>query len=113
MRGIVFSLVIVFGTGFAGFAQDSPGTLRGVYGPPGSPLPTTPSRKPTLSAPNYGALDSGPTVTVPGTVGEGQAIPSSVSPTPIPDRPGYGVAVVNGRRAIIDLNTNRIFQYLN
>ena len=73
----------------------------------------TPSRKPTLSAPNYGALDSGPTVTVPGTVGEGQAIPSSVSPTPIPDRPGYGVAVVNGRRAIIDLSTNRIFQYLN
>ncbi|MBV8441900.1 MAG: hypothetical protein JO312_15290 [Hyphomicrobiales bacterium] len=36
-----------------------------------------------------------------------------MSPTPIPDRPGYGVAVVNGRRAIIDLSTNRIFQYLN
>jgi hypothetical protein len=37
-------------------------------------------------------------------------LPNDVTPTPIQDRPGYGWVVINGRRAIVDLNTNRIYQ---
>ncbi len=115
MRKIVVSLVALFGMGTAGFAQD---TLRGVYLPPGPAWPTAPSTvksgkasKPTLEAPNYGPLDGGPVVTVPGTVSQGTQLPSDVGPTPIPGRPGYGAAIVNGHRAIVDLNSNSVFQY--
>jgi hypothetical protein len=31
----------------------------------------------------------------------------------MPDRPGYGKAVVNGHRVIVDLNSNRIYQVLD
>ena len=52
------------GMGTAGFAQD---TLRGVYQPPGPTWPTAaePANQ-RLEAPNYGPLDGGPVVTVPG-----------------------------------------------
>ena len=46
-----------------------------------------------------------------GTVTRGTQLPHDVSPTPIPGRPGYGAAIVNGHRAIVDLNTNTVFQY--
>jgi hypothetical protein len=47
---------------------------------------------------------------VPGDPVQGQILPDDVNPTPIPGRPGYGTVVVNGRRAIVDLVNNRIFQ---
>ena len=50
---------------------------------------------------------SAPRITVSGDPVQGQMLPNDVTPTPIPDRPGYGRVVINGRRAIIDLNTNR------
>jgi hypothetical protein len=31
----------------------------------------------------------------------------------MPGRPGYGTAIVNGRRVIVDLNSHRIFQLLD
>ena len=113
MRKIVLFLVALFGTGPAGFSQD---TLRGVYQPAGPAWPTAhgsgkATSKPTLVAPNNGPLDGGPVVTVPGTVGQGTQLPSNVSSTPIPGRPGYGAAIINGHRAIVDLNGNSVFQY--
>ena len=55
-------------------------------------------------------LGGAPRITVPGDPVQGQTLPNDVTPTPIPDRPGYGRVVINGRRAIVDLNTNRIYQ---
>jgi hypothetical protein len=115
MRKILLSLVAIFGMGTAGFAQE---TLRGIYAPPGPAWPTAPgagksgkASKPTLETPNYGPVDGGPAVTISGTVGQGTQLPSDVSPTPIPGRPGYGAAIVNGHRAIVDLNSNSVIQY--
>jgi hypothetical protein len=83
MRKILLSLVALFGMGTAGFAQD---TLGGVYDPPGSSWPTAPgagksgnASKPTLAAPNYGPVDGGPAVTVPGTVGQGTQPPNGAA----------------------------------
>ena len=55
-------------------------------------------------------IGGAPRITVPGDPVQGQTLPNDVTPTPIPDRPGYGRVVINGRRAIVDLNTNRIYQ---
>jgi hypothetical protein len=109
MRALVLFCVFM-ATGSLGYAQDQP--LRGVYGPPGSAPPPTKSGKAT--APNYGfAIGTGPRVTIIGKAVEGQTLPSSVSPLPISDRPGYGTAIVNGHRSIIDLNNNRIVQVMD
>ncbi len=128
MRRFVLSLVVLLGMGPAGYAQDQ---LRGVYGPPpgvagtlggvyGSPqaAPALPSSlanslPSTIAAPDYGAEGSGPAVSVPGAPEQGQALPAGVRLAPIPGRPGYGAAVVNGHRVIVDQNTNRIFQILD
>ena len=114
MRAIVLSIYVLCGLGSSGYAQNQPQTLKGVYGPPGSSglgasLKSSPSG---LSAPDLGAVGNGPRVIVPGTPVRGDMLPSDVTPTPISDRPGYGAVTVNGRRAIVDLNTNRIFQFL-
>jgi hypothetical protein len=128
MRRFVLSLVVLLGMGPAGHAQEQ---LRGVYGPPsgvpgalggvyGSPpaAPALPSSLPnslpsTVSAPDYGAEGSGPAVSVAGTPQQGEELPAGVKLAPILGRPGYGAAVVNGHRAIVDLNTHRIFQLLD
>jgi Protein of unknown function (DUF1236) len=113
MRAIILSFCVLVGLASSGYAQDQPGTLRGVFAPPGQPALGAPSKSSsTLSSPNM-AVGSGPRVTVSGTPVQGQTLPSDVTPTPIPGRPGYGAVVVNGRRAIVDLNTNRIFQLLD
>jgi hypothetical protein len=31
----------------------------------------------------------------------------------MPDRPGYGTAIVNGHRSIVDLSNNRIIQVMD
>ena len=123
MRGFVLSLTILLEAGSAGYAQNDSGALQGVYGPPQSatgklrgvygppqpaPLPQVPS---TITAPDYGAAERGPSVSLPGHGAPGEELPEGVKPSPIPDRPGYGRAMVNDRPAIIDLRTNRIVQY--
>jgi Protein of unknown function (DUF1236) len=114
MRAIVLSVAVLFGLGSLGYAQNQPGTLKGVYGPPGSSALGPPrSSSSNLSPPINAPIGGGPRVTVQGDPVRGQVLPNDVSPTPIPDRPGYGLVVVNGRRAIVDLNTNRIFQLLD
>jgi hypothetical protein len=110
MRAFFLCLAVFLGPACSGYAQNQPGTLKGVYGPPGSSaLGVSPKSSSTLPGPNV-PVGGAPNVTVPGTPVRGQTLPSDVTPTPIPDRPGYGRVVVNGRRAIVDLNTNRIFQ---
>ena len=51
--------------------------------------------------------------TIVGRAAEGQTLPSNVTPAPISDRPGYGTAIVNGHRSIIDLSNNRIIQVMD
>jgi Protein of unknown function (DUF1236) len=131
MRAIVLSVVVFVALGSLGYAQN----LKGVYGPPGSStlgssglgssglggglggsgLGGSGKSSSTLSAPDLGPVGGaiglgGPRVTVPGTPVQGQTLPDDVTATPLPDRPGYGAVVVNGRRAIVDLRNNRIFQ---
>jgi hypothetical protein len=112
MRALVLLCVALFGSGSLGYAQDQPGALRGVFAPPGL-TPSVGSRKSTLSAPGNGAIGNGPRVTVYGEPTRGQTLPNDVNPAPISDRPGYGTAIVNGRRTIIDMSNNRIVQVLD
>jgi hypothetical protein len=109
MRPLVLFSAALLGMGSSAYAQDQ--TLRGVYGPPG--MTPAPSSKPTFVAPEFGAIGTGPRVTISGEAVRGQRLPSDVAAAPIADRPGYGRAIVNGRRAIIDLNTHRIVQVLD
>lgn len=123
MRRLILSLVVLFEVEASGYAQEqlrgvyglppsAPSALGGVYSPPQatSPMPSLPSK---VTAPDYGPAGGAPVVTVPGSPERGEALPSGVKPTPIAGRPGYGAAVVNGHRAIVDLNSNRIFQILD
>ena len=48
-----------------------------------------------------------------GPLSVGQALPLNIVPTPLPDQPGNGVAVVNGHRLILERGTNRIIQDLD
>lgn len=112
MRALLASAALL-AMGSLGYAQNQPGSLRGVYNPPGLTPPSKTVGKGTLSAPNYDAVGTGPRVTVPGDPARGDTLPNDVTPAPIPDRPGYGKAVVNGRRVIIDLDNNRIYQVLD
>jgi hypothetical protein len=110
MRALVLFCVFM-ATASLGYAQDQP--LRGVFGPPGAaPLPTKSGK--AAGAPDYGmAIGTGPRITIVGRAVEGQTLPSNVSPLPISDRPGYGTAIVNGHRSIIQLNNNRIVQVMD
>jgi hypothetical protein len=107
MRALAVSCVALLAMGYSCYAQEQ---LRGVFGPPGSTPPAAKSGKSTLSAPNYGAVGNGPRVTVSGQPTRGQLLPNDVKAAPISDRPGYGTAIVNGHRSIIDLSSNRIVQ---
>ena len=111
MRALVVSFVALLGTGSLGFAQDQ--SLRGVYGPPGAAPPPAKSGKSAPSGLEFGAIGNGPRVTIVGKAAEGQTLPSNVTPAPISDRPGYGTAIVNGHRSIIDLSNNRIIQVMD
>jgi hypothetical protein len=112
MRALVLSTIALLGMGSLGFAQDQP--LRGVYAPPGWTPPAAKSGSKATAAPDYGgAIGNGPRVTISGRATEGTTLPNDVSPAPISDRPGYGTAIVNGHRSIIDLNNNRIVQVMD
>jgi hypothetical protein len=109
MRQFAFSLFILFVAGSAGHAQEgvysppqsSSSHLDGVFGPPQ-----------TAPAAAYGTSQPVPSVSLPRS-GDlvGQVLPEGVKPSPMPDRPGYGRARVNGHSAIIDMGSNRIVQY--
>ncbi len=111
MRALVLSLAFLLAMGSCGFAQDQ--TLRGVYNPPGLTPPAKTVGKSTLSAPDSGPIGTGPRVTISGEPTRDQILPNDVTPAPIPDRPGYGKAIVNGRRVIVNLSNNRIYQVLD
>ncbi len=113
MREIILSVAVLFGLGSFGYAQNQPQTLKGVYAPPGLPALGAPSKSSGLTTLSNAPVGGPPRVTVPGDPVQGQTLPDDVNPTPIPDRPGYGTVVVNGRRAIVNLANNRIFQISN
>jgi Protein of unknown function (DUF1236) len=130
MRTIIPYIIVLSSLGLAaGHAQNQPQTLKGVYAPPGmsglgssglgssglgsSGLGSSGKSSTTLSAPDLGAVGVGQRFTVPGKPGRGDTLPQDVTATPIPDRPGYGAVTVNGRRVIVNLNTNRIVQTLD
>lgn len=120
MRAIIPYAIVLYSLWLAaGNAQNQSQTLKGVYAPPGmsglgsSGLGSSGKSSSTLSAPDLGAVGVGPRVIVPGSPGRGDTLPQDVSATPIPDRPGYGAVTVNGRRVIVNLNTNRIAQVLD
>ncbi len=111
MRAFAMSFVALMGMASLGFAQDQ--TLRGVYGPPGAALPAAKSGKPATSVLDSSAIGVGPRITIPGGAAQGQTLPSNVTPAAMSDRPGYGTAIVNGHRSIIDLSNNRIVQVMD
>jgi hypothetical protein len=111
MRALILSSAALLALGSFACAQDQ--TLRGVYNPPGLTPSGKSFGKSGLSTPDLGALGEGPRVTIVGGASEGQTLPSGVKPAPIADRPGYGKAIVNGKRAIVDLSNNRIVQVLD
>ena len=110
MRVLVLFCVAVLAMGSSGYAQDQ---LKGVYAPPGWAPPAGKSGKPASSALDTGAIGNGPRVTIVGGAAEGQTLPSNITPAPMSDRPGYGTAIVNGHRSIIDLSNNRIIQVMD
>lgn len=125
MRAIIPYVIVLSGLGLAaGHAQNQPQSLKGVYAPPGmsglgssgqgsSGLGSSGKSSSTLSAPDLGAAGVGQRFIVPGKPSRGDTLPQDVTATPIPDRPGYGAVTVNGRRVIVNLNTNRIVQTLD
>ncbi|MGO9418120.1 DUF1236 domain-containing protein [Roseiarcus sp.] len=95
--------------GVYGPPESAPGQLRGVYAPPQSVAPA--SLPTTIIGPSSATSDSVPNVTMPGEAAVGQALPQGVDAAPMPDRPGYGRAIVNGRNAIVDTNSHQIVQF--
>jgi len=129
MRAIVLSVAALLGLGSSGYGQGlgqnqglrqnpgsglgQPQTLKGVYAPPGMSALGQSGKSLTPYGSELGAVGNGPRVTLPNDPAQGQTLPSDVNPRPITDRPGYGSAVINGHRVIVDLNNNRIFQVLD
>ncbi len=110
MRALVLFCGILLAMGSSSYAQDQ---LRGVFAPPGWTPPAAKSGKPAASALDSGAIGNGPRITIVGGATEGNTLPSGVTPAPMSDRPGYGTAIVNGHRSIIDLSNNRIVQVMD
>ena len=114
MRAVVLSVIAFVGLGSLGYAQNQPQQLKGVYGPAGSSSLGASNRLPSALAPTNAPVGGPARVLVPGgDPVQGQRLPDDVTSTPIPDRPGYGVVVVNGHRVIVDIATNRIHQVQN
>jgi hypothetical protein len=143
MRQIFVSLVVLLYAGTLGYAQDNSGlagvygpgqtapgapAVGGVYGPGQSASGVSgaiggvygPGQSAPAALPAPGASASVPedSNTPPGALifgapFPGRALPIGVNPVPLPDRPGYGTAVVNGHTAIVERGTNRIIQLLN
>ena len=126
MRAIIPYVIVLSGLGLAaGHAQNQPQSLKGVYAPPGmSGLGSSPvrgrrvwgrpaSRRRPFPPRTWARSASASGSSCPESPGRGDTLPQDVTATPIPDRPGYGAVTVNGRRVIVNLNTNRIVQTLD
>ncbi len=119
MRRFVLSLAVSFVAMSVAHAQQQstlqpafssgPAQLRGVYGPPQSAAPT--SLPTTITGSSSTTSDSVQNITMPGEAQVGQALPQGFTASPMSDRPGYGRAIVNGRNAIVDTNSNQIVQF--
>jgi hypothetical protein len=115
--------ITVVAPGLAGVyapGQAPPASRTAVVAPNGAIVGTGQSFT-MWSAPGFGQI-SGPIpgsriYPFPGSQGGplsvGQALPLNIVPTPLPDQPGNGVAVVNGHRLILERGTNRIIQDLD
>ena len=79
MRALVLSLCRHVGDRICWFRPGPARTLRGVFGPPGSTPPAAKSGKSTFSAPDYGAVGTGPRVTISARPSRGQTLPSDVT----------------------------------
>jgi hypothetical protein len=111
MRALILFCLTLLAMASSSYAQDQ---LRGVFSPPGAaPLGATKSGTPAAGALSSSPIGVGPRVTIQGGAAQGQTLPNNVSPLPMPDRPGYGTAIVNGHRSIIDLSNNRIVQVMD
>jgi hypothetical protein len=92
-------------------------SLGGVY----APGQAAPASRTAVVAPNGAIVGSGPSVSLwpergfanQGPFPIGQSLPLNIVPTPLPDQPRNGVAVVNGHRLILERGTNRIIQDLD
>jgi len=113
MRATILSIAVFLGLGCAGYGQNQPQSLKGVFAPPSMSALGQSGKAAPSSGSDLGAVGGSPRITLPGQPTRGELLPNDVTPTPIPGRPGYGQVVVNGRRVIVDLNTNRIFQVLD
>jgi hypothetical protein len=119
--GVTAPMAVVPGlAGVYAPGQAPPATRTAVVAPNGAIVGTGQSFT-MWSAPGFGQI-SGPIpgsriYPFPGSQGGplsvGQALPLNIVPTPLPDQPGNGVAVVNGHRLILERGTNRIIQDLD
>jgi hypothetical protein len=94
-------------------AQDNGVAGGPVGGKVGSDLnassPGQPS--PSVRRPFGGPVSPGPTAGSAGSVAAGQVVPQNVVVTPRPG--GLGSANINGRRVLVDPNTNRVLRVFN
>ncbi len=122
MQRLITSLLILLGISSVSVAQNNSGALRGVYGPPSStagqlggvygPSSSAPGALPGVyGASRSGSAILGPVISLPGTIEEGQTLPAGVNSESLPDRPGFGSAMINGHRAIIDQSDNHVVEY--
>jgi hypothetical protein len=119
--GVTAPMAVVPGlAGVYAPGQAPPASRTAVVAPNGAIVGTGQSFT-MWSAPGFGQI-SGPIpgsriYPFPGSQGGplsvGQALPLNIVPTPLPDQPGNGVAVVNGHRLILERGTNRIIQDLD
>jgi hypothetical protein len=107
----VISAVLAIPT--VGYAQDNGATGGPVGGKVGSDLNSSSPAQPGPSVGHpYGSPPpAGPTAGSAGSIAPGQVVPQNVPITPRPG--GGGSAVINGRRVLIDPNTNRVLRVLN
>jgi len=94
-------------------AQDSGAVGGAVGGKVGSDLnSSSPSQSgPSVGHPYGSPPQGGPKAGFAGSLAPGQVVPRNVTITPRPG--GTGSAVIDGRRVLVDPNTNRVLRVLN
>ena len=94
------------------YGQANGATGGPVGGKVGSDLSSSPTQTgPSANRPYARPPSAGPEAGFAGTVAPGQVVPQNVPITP--RMGGMGSANVNGRRVLVDPNTNRVLRTLN
>jgi hypothetical protein len=95
------------------YSQDSGAVGGPVGGKVGSDLnSSSPSQSgPSVGHPYGSPPQGGPKAGFAGSLSAGQVVPQNVPITPRPG--GTGSAVIDGRRVLVDPNTNRVLRVLN